>query len=223
MCNRIRKPGTLEFSQIRLRFGARERPGGAGRGADRQSHWQPGDTIAAIYLDAGIRVAEELRWGLIPAWEQSEVLPYHTHNARAERITEAASYRGAWRKGQRCLLPMEAFYERGRPFCLASGEIMMAAGIWDDWRNPIGGTIRSCSMITTRPNELVAPVHDRMPVIIAPQDWAAWLGEMPATEVQLQALMRPFPAELMTMGAPPAARRSAPSSAIVAPAQGSLF
>lgn len=88
----------------------------------------------------------------------------------------------------------------------------MIAGLWDEWKNPIGGVLRSYTMLTTRPNELVGRVHDRMPVIIARQDWAKWLGEEAATEEQLHALLRPCPAELMNVS-PPLDARPKPQAA----------
>jgi putative SOS response-associated peptidase YedK len=73
------------------------------------------------------------------------------------------------------------------------------AGLWEKWRAPAGEKINSCTVITTDANELIAPLHDRMPVILAPEDWPVWLGETPATEHELRVLLNPAPAEMLKL------------------------
>lgn len=197
MCGRVRDPNVEEVSEIKLKQ-LRGRFWRAALSGDRT----PGKLAPVILSENGERIAEEMRWGLIPAWSESDLLDYSTYNARCERISETATYRGAWRKGRRCLIPAEGFYERKHFFFLRETRLMMLAGLWDEWKNPIGGGLRSYTIITTRPNELVGRVHDRMPVIIGRADWAKWLGEEPATEDQLKALLRPYPAELMDVSPP---------------------
>ena len=212
MCNRIRDPNQLEISEIKLN--PLQRPRG---------DWRPGNMVQVVISTSGQRLLEAIRWGLIPSFSTSEHLDYSTYNARAERIAEAPTYRGAWRKEQRCLFPMEGFYERDKFFRLKDGGLMMAAGLYDDWRSPIGPTIRSGTMITTRPNELVSAVHDRMPVIVAREDWAKWLGEVPASEAEIRTLMRPYPAALMATGVERPRMSPGAISVVSAEVQGSLF
>ncbi|MCC5655333.1 SOS response-associated peptidase [Nostoc sp. XA013] len=192
MCGRVRAPNVEEVSEIRLKQ-LRSQWWREALGGDRT----PGKSSPVIISEGGERIAEEMRWGLIPAWSESDLLDYSTYNARSERISETATYRGAWRKGQRCLIPAEGFYERKHFFSLNESGLMMLAGLWDEWKNPIGGMLRSYTIITTEPNELVGMVHNRMPVIIGREHWTKWLGEKPATEEELKALLRPYPATLM--------------------------
>ncbi|MFZ5671652.1 MAG: SOS response-associated peptidase [Pseudomonadota bacterium] len=197
MCGRVRDPDVEEVSEIKLKQ-LRGRWWQEALGGDRT----PGKLAPVILLENGERSAEEMRWGLIPAWSESDLLDYSTYNARSERIGEAATYRGAWRKGRRCLIPAEGFYERKYFFFLREAKLMMLAGLWDEWKCPIGGVLRSYTIITTRPNELVGRVHDRMPAIIGRDDWAKWLGEEPATEGHLKALLEPYPGGLMDVSPP---------------------
>lgn len=201
MCGRVRDPDVEEVSEIKLKQ-LRGRWWREALAGDRM----PGKSAPVVILENGERIAEEMRWGLIPAWSESDLLDYSTYNARGERVAETATYRGAWHKGRRCLVPAEGFYERKHFFFLREAKLMMLAGLWDEWKNPIGGALRSYTIITTTPNELVGRVHDRMPVIIGRADWAKWLGEEPATEEQLKALLKPYPAELMDVSPPFAAK-----------------
>lgn len=198
MCGRVRDPGVEEVSEIRLNH-FRSRWRREVSSGDRT----PGSLAPVVFAAHGERIVEDMRWGLIPAWSESDLLDYSTYNARSERISQTPTYRGAWRKGQRCLIPAQGFYERKYFFFLRDAGLMMIAGLWDEWKNPIGGALRSYTMLTTRPNELVARAHDRMPVIIARADWATWLGEEAATEAQLLALLKPCPADLMDVSPPP--------------------
>lgn len=192
MCGRVRDPSVEEVSEIRLNHFRNRRWREASSG-DRT----PGSLAPVVFSAHGERIVEDMRWGLIPAWSESDLLDYSTYNARSERISDTPTYRGAWRKGQRCLIPAQGFYEKKYFFFLREATLMMIAGLWDEWKSPIGGTLRSYTMLTTRPNELVARAHDRMPVLIARADWARWLGEEAATQAQLMALLSPCPADLM--------------------------
>jgi putative SOS response-associated peptidase YedK len=216
MCNRVRDPNQLELSELKLNpFKSRTWR------QNIRGEWRPGSTVTVVISENGERFLDELVWGLIPNWSQSDRLEYSTHNARSETVATTASYRDAWRKGQRCLMPADGFYERGKFFRLREGGLMMMAAIWDEWKSPITGPMRSCSMLTASPNALVAPVHNRMPVIIGPEDWAKWLGEERATELDLRAMCRPYPAELMATDSPSTVRVRAPIRETAA--QGSLF
>jgi putative SOS response-associated peptidase YedK len=142
--------------------------------------------------------ADLLRWGLVPHWAKDAAVGSKLNNARSETIAEKPSFRAAYRQ-RRCLVPACGFYEwqavagaRKQPWFirLRGNRVMAMAGIWESWRTPEGGLLRSFCVITTSANGVMAPIHDRMPVIVAPADRAAWLD--PATDVaQLAPLMHP--------------------------------
>jgi putative SOS response-associated peptidase YedK len=146
-----------------------------------------------------------MSWGLIPAWSKDGKMKFATFNAKAETVDTMASFRGAWRDGRRCLVVTDGFYEWRRrdkqPFAIArcKGALTVMAGLSEEWKSPSGEVIRSCTVITTTANDLIEPLHNRMPVILAKADWPAWLGEVPATSVELKALLRPFPSEDMEL------------------------
>jgi putative SOS response-associated peptidase YedK len=100
----------------------------------------------------------------------------------------------------------DGFYEwrkKGdkQPFAIAraNDQLTVMAGLWEEWKSSYGETIKSCVVITTEANELIEPLHDRMPVILAEEDSPAWLGEVPAADAQLKALLKPLPADRMKL------------------------
>jgi len=139
-------------------------------------------------------------WGLIPFWAKDKKIGYKMINARGETITEKPSFRNAFKK-RRCLVPADAFYEWKRmtgskekiPYriFLKDQPLFSMAGIWETWKNPEGEYIRSFSIITTTPNELMAEIHDRMPVILSKTDEKTWLES--GNQEELLNLIRPFP------------------------------
>ncbi len=154
----------------------------------------------------GERELHTLVWGLIPAWAKEKNIGYKLFNARAETINSKPSFRSAF-KSRRCLIPASGFYEwqkleRGnkkQPFYIKpkEGTILVFAGIWERWESPTGDYIESYSIITTTCNEIMRPLHDRMPVILERKDFDKWLD----TEIkpdELTALLKPCPAELLT-------------------------
>jgi putative SOS response-associated peptidase YedK len=165
------------------------------------------------------RRAELARWGLLPAWAREARLAQI--NARIETAAERRMFAGALR-ARRCLVPASSFFEwrRGpgarRPirFAPAAGGLWAFAGIWEDWAPPGGPGVRTCAILTTAPNALVAPVHDRMPVILPPDLEAAWMAPGPLPADVLAGAARPYPAERMTLHAVSTAvndaRRDAP-------------
>ena len=168
----------------------------------------PTQDLLCIVRDAatGQRKAVKMHWGLIPAWAKTSKMEYPTFNAKAETIAEKPTFRGAWKSGRRCLIVTDGFYEWRKsdkqPFAIAgvAGDMTVMAGLWDEWTDPTTGEVLlSCTVITTIANELLSPLHDRMPAILAEADWPAWLGETPATDAELQALLRPYPAEGMKL------------------------
>jgi putative SOS response-associated peptidase YedK len=106
---------------------------------------------------------------------------------------------------RRCLVPIDNFYEWKKtaagkqPYAIALADrrLMALAGLWETWRSPAGERVRSFAIITTTPNELCAELHNRMPVVLKPEGWPAWLGEEPADAPQLEALLAPYPSEEM--------------------------
>jgi putative SOS response-associated peptidase YedK len=162
----------------------------------------PTQDIAIVRMArAGHRKLEMVRWGLVPFWMKEKPKQPHI-NARAETVDRTPLFREAF-AARRCLVPATGFFEwrgsgRGKqPFriLLKSREPFAFAGVWETAR--IGDErVHSAAIIVTDANELVAPLHDRMPVIVAPADYAAWLD--PATPLgEAKALLRPFPAALM--------------------------
>jgi len=157
-----------------------------------------------VVLDKDTRDVEMLRWGLIPFWAKDEKIGYRMINARSETIQEKPSFRNAF-KQRRCLILADGFYEWQKQsgsapkvpyyFQLADGAPFAFAGIWESWNPEPEETVRSCSIITTTPNDLVAMAHDRMPVILDKSMMWDWLQEKPADN--LQAMLAPYPAEKM--------------------------
>jgi putative SOS response-associated peptidase YedK len=164
--------------------------------------------------DTGERELVSLRWGLVPffATDVKAFKGFSTINARAETITVSRTYREPFKK-RRCLVPASGFYEWKRvggkmapktsqekipyAFNLADGKMMAFAGLWDAWKDSANGQwLQSYTIITTDANELMAPVHDRMPVILRPRDFARWIDREP-TERPPFDLLRPFPADEM--------------------------
>jgi len=164
----------------------------------------PSADVPVVRLRAdGARELVQLRWGLVPFWAKELKVGYKMSNARAETVAEKPSYRDAFKK-RRCLVVADGYYEwQGetpkQPWWirLKSGEPFGFAGLWESWKSPDGETIETTTIITTEPNPYLATIHDRMPVILAPEDHDAWLApDAPAD--RLKALLRPYPAEEMT-------------------------
>jgi len=144
------------------------------------------------------------RWGLVPYWAADPKVGYTTFNARAEEVATKPMFREAMKR-RRCLVPADAFYEwqklgpkRRKAFAaaLGSGEPYAFAGLWERWKPKEGEPLDSFSIITTDPNELMAPVHDRMPVILEPKDYDRWLDPGDPERLPVD-LLRAYPAEKM--------------------------
>lgn len=144
----------------------------------------------------GRRVADLLRWGLVPHWAKDETIGAKLNNARGESLADKPSFRSAYR-WRRCIVPASGFYEWQfvpgqawkQPYyvTLKGGEPMAMGGLWESWTSPEGEFIRTFCVITTGANALMAPIHDRMPVILPTVAWRAWLG--PETDVAEIALL----------------------------------
>jgi putative SOS response-associated peptidase YedK len=148
------------------------------------------------------------QWGLVPSWSKDPSMGARMINARAETAPEKPAFRAAFKR-RRCLVPATGFYEwqkrgdRKQPYYITIGdqEPFGFAGLWEFWQGPDGSALETCTILTTDPNELMEPIHNRMPVIIAPEDYADWLGrgedDPPHTLDQLRHLLRPYPATKM--------------------------
>ncbi|HEY8156962.1 MAG TPA: SOS response-associated peptidase [Myxococcota bacterium] len=169
----------------------------------------PGQEIASISLAAegSRRVLALRRWGLIPAWAKDPKIGHRMINARFETAAEKPSFRSAFRK-RRCLIPADGFYEWAartgaarQPFHIAlPGRPCFAiAGLWESWRDPQGAPLETCTLLTTSANATLRAVHDRMPVILDPADYAAWLDPKLADAASLASLVRGAPAEALEL------------------------
>ena len=134
----------------------------------------PGEPVLALRQEHGQLQPALMLWGLLPEWSKDPLAGPRPFNARAETVAEKASFRGAWRH-RRCLLPADAFFEKGHRIQRRDGDLFWLAGIWDRWIGPDGSEVESCCVLTTAPNALVAPLHNRMPVILPNGLEQAWL------------------------------------------------
>jgi len=160
--------------------------------------------VLRLNRDSGQREFAPLRWGLVPFWAKDAKLSYSTFNARAEEAARKPAFREALKK-RRCLVPADAFYEwrqidakTKQPYAIAlnSGNPFAFAGLWESWQPADDPPLETFTILTTGPNELMRPIHNRMPVILEPGDYARWLalGDPAKPPVDL---LRPFPAEKM--------------------------
>jgi putative SOS response-associated peptidase YedK len=146
-----------------------------------------------------------LHWGLIPSWAKAPKMGARMINARAETVAEKPSFRAAF-KQRRCLILADGFYEwqqqqkKKQPFYFRMNDEhpFAFAGLWEHWKSGDGEVINSCTILTTEPNDLMRPVHNRMPVIIDPKDYDLWLDTEVKTPELLQPLLHPYSAEEMT-------------------------
>jgi len=151
------------------------------------------------------REFQMLHWGLIPSWAKDPKMGARMINARAETVTEKPSFRAAF-KQRRCLILADGFYEwqqqekKKQPFYFRMNDEhpFAFAGLWEHWKSGDGEVINSCTILTTEPNDLMRPVHNRMPVIIDPKDYDLWLDTEVKKPELLQPLLHPYSAEEMT-------------------------
>jgi len=151
----------------------------------------------------GERELVMMRWGLIPFWAKEEKIGYRTINARAETVASKPSFRAAFRQ-RRCLVPATGFYEwqvqgKGKlkqPYniAMADGGPFGMAGLWERWEGP-DGPVETYTIVVGEPNDLVRPIHNRMPIIIGPEDHDSWLS---GTADDANALLKPYKPEAMT-------------------------
>lgn len=160
----------------------------------------PGTPILVVRGEAThARSAAMLQWGLIPAWAKEPSIGQHMINARAEHVAEKPAFRAAFRR-RRCIVPADGFYEwkaiggRKQPYYVRprASELFGLAGLYEYWRDP-EGLIGSCTLITTRANASMAPIHDRMPAILGVEDYAHWLDPDHPDPASLLQALRPIP------------------------------
>ncbi|MBK9209948.1 MAG: SOS response-associated peptidase [Anaerolineales bacterium] len=166
----------------------------------------PSQPVLAIPND-GKNKADFFLWGLIPSWAKDPGIANKLINARGETVAEKPSFRGSF-KYKRCLILTDGFYEwkagegikTKTPYFIhmKDHQPFAFAGLWDEWHSPDGNTLRTCTIITTEPNELMSTLHNRMPVILDKQDYGAWLDAAPQTPERLMPLIQPFPADRMS-------------------------
>lgn len=166
----------------------------------------PTQSVAVIANNNPDKV-ELFQWGLVPPWAKDPAIGNKMINARAETLGEKRSFTPAYKR-RRCLILADGFYEwRRRPdsktkipmyIKLLSGDLFAFAGLWESWNGSDGAHILSCTIITTEPNELMAEIHNRMPVILPPEAYARWLDPGEHSPAELNDLLQPFPASLMT-------------------------
>jgi len=165
----------------------------------------PTQPVAAVRQPPGNggRELAMLRWGLIPFWAKDPKIGARMINARSETVAEKPAFRAAFRR-RRCLVLADGFYEwqrleRGKqPFYIRRHDEgpFAIAGLWEHWEGP-EGKIESCTLLTTQPNDLVRPLHNRMPVILHPDDYDLWLERNVQEYALLQPLLHPYPSEDM--------------------------
>jgi putative SOS response-associated peptidase YedK len=160
----------------------------------------PSQPVPAVRADAAGRSLALLRWGLIPSWAADPSIGNRLLNARSETVAQKAAFRAAFRQ-RRCLLPADGFFEwrkEGRLkqpylFRLQGGGPFAFAGLWEQWKGPDGVTVESATVLTTGANELVRPLHERMPVILRPEDHDRWLAPGPRRPARLAGAADPLP------------------------------
>ena len=188
----------------------------------------PGGPMAIVRLEEGQRRFALVRWGFIPSWTREIKPGKPLINARGETVADKPSFRNAFRR-RRCLVPADGFYEwRGdipgkkQPFLFRRPDqgLFAFAGLWEHWAGADGSELETGLIITTSPNRVAAPIHDRMPVIIAPEDHETWLSGEPGAAL---SLIRPAPDELLIAEETRIERAAPVRSAAPAGGQGSLL
>lgn len=192
----------------------------AATGADVADHYQlqelpfiaprynvaPTQPVAAVRLDAHeARELTHFQWGLIPSWAKDPAMGAKMINARSETVAEKSAFRAAFKR-RRCLIPATGFYEwqqqngRKQPMYIhaAGGGLLSLAGLWELWQSADGSMLETCTILTTTPNALMEPIHNRMPVILDPADYSMWLDKDTPID-QLQHLLRPYDPERLAV------------------------
>jgi putative SOS response-associated peptidase YedK len=195
MCGRFtQERPTSDLAEIFAAEDLADEPGG-------RFNVAPTDDAAVVVQREDRRAIRAYRWGLIPHWAESAKVGNRMFNARAETLASSLVFRDAFRK-RRCLVPVDSFYEwrrEGRirqPFRIVRGDgrPLALAGLWAGWRDPDTDEVRrTFTIITTGPNDLMRPIHDRMPVVLPPEAWDRWLDTTLPDPGELNGLLVPTP------------------------------
>ena len=167
------------------------------------------DILVVTASPDGARQLRELKWGLVPRWAKDPSGANRMINLRAETVREKKGWKSTLAR-RRCIITIDGFYEwqdqgkgqRKQPFYITSRDFipLALAGLWATWRDPDGGEeLFTCTILTTSANDLMEPVHHRMPVIIAPEDWDTWLDPENTDTGELAKLLVPAPEEMLTL------------------------
>ena len=164
----------------------------------------PTQDVLAVVGSENNRRGGFMRWGLIPQWARSASIGSRMINARAETVAQKPAFRSAFRR-RRCLIPADGFYEwqgvgkakRPMRIEMESGEPFAFAGLWAVWKDPEGNAVPSCTIITTEANELLRPIHPRMPVILPREMEDFWLDRDVNDAAALSDVLMPYPSDLM--------------------------
>jgi len=201
MCGRftLRAPSRLQLSLFQL---------GELPSLPSRYNIAPSQSIAAVRVKTGTkdknRELAMLRWGLIPSWAKEPAIGNTLINARGESIATKPAFRSAF-KSRRCLILADGFYEwqkkegAKQPFYIqvGGGQPFAFAGLWEHWEDPQGEMVESAAIVTTDANDTMRPIHNRMPVILAPKDYDIWLDLTIKDAKLLEPLLRPYPSDAM--------------------------
>jgi putative SOS response-associated peptidase YedK len=205
MCGRFSSTSQLQFLLEQFRA---EPVGVEGH----QPSWNvapASDILVVTASEDGARQLRELRWGLVPRWAKDRSGANRMINLRAETVREKKGWKSTLAR-KRCIIPIDGFYEwqdqgkgqRKQPFYITSRDFspLALAGLWATWRDPESGEeLFTCTILTTSANDLMESVHHRMPVILAPEDWDAWLDPNNTDTDELAKLLVPAPEEMLTL------------------------
>ena len=169
---------------------------------DKNYNIAPGQITPIVMIEKSKKILEPVKWGLVPFWAKDPKIGYRMINTRAETISEKPSFKTAF-KYRRCLIPTNGFYEWRKtdkqPFyiSLINREIFTFAGIWEEWHSSDGSSLRTCSIITTKPNETIQEIHERMPAILSKKAEEEWLANN--NQKNLLNLLKPYDSVEMQM------------------------
>ncbi|MCZ6788963.1 MAG: SOS response-associated peptidase [Chloroflexi bacterium] len=193
MCGRYSLTSDLDTLQLRFGFRAGDLT------YEPRYNVAPTQEVLTVTGDGSENHARFMRWGLIPFWAKDASIGGRMINARAETVVEKPGYREAFQE-RRCLILADGFYEWRREgklrtpmrIVLKNGEPFGFAGLWETWKNPEGELVRSCAIITTVPNALMEPIHNRMPVMLARDTEELWLDTGNKDTAELRELLIPY-------------------------------
>ena len=194
MCGRYTLESDMEFLQQRFKFAASD--------LEFKPRYNIAPTQDVLTVSSnGERHGQFMRWGLVPFWAKDLKIGYRMINAKSETLAEKASFRNAFKR-RRCLVLADGFFEWRKDskekiptyIFLKSKEPFAFAGLWETWKSPDGKLVHSCTIITTTPNAVMEPIHNRMPVILPREAEGLWLAPGQVQISALKALLVPYPA-----------------------------